>query len=388
LYDRPEYKPEIAEVYFRYNKLMPLEDPGSWEPDSILLQIINSAKKLNDPKILKEATKMRGEVFQVMKQGDANLVHPDGPGYQEAVSVVNQKIRSLLKGNGYDGVIYQNRIEDPGSLSFIAIDPSDVKFAKDTSIGPVTGRFSDPKNMLKAAGFGTLPAARIATQQEEEQGNPSMDSGYEQSIDIGHVVEFGEQVIDKKLRADRLHETMMMIEAEYASLSKENADGKRGEVLNNWYSKTSGEFAAAEADFEQTEKDRYFMGSDFYYDTLPEGVEDFDQSRAFVIKDLRGPKIVMDIPLRQAQEEEQSIRFSETMKSGPRSVDLFGRSGSMNRYIMNKAKHFDHPLQSVQLNFSEKMSLKKDITNVEDLNEAGLISFLLYKELIGDVELL
>ena len=388
LYDRPEYKPEIAEVYFRYNKLMPLEDPGSWEPDSILLQIINSAKKLNDPKVLKEATKMRGEVFQVMKQGDANLVHPDGPGYQEAVSVVNQKIRSLLKGNGYDGVIYQNRIEDPGSLSFIAIDPSDVKFAKDTSIGPVTGRFSDPKNMLKAAGFGTLPAARIATQQEEEQGNPSMDSGYEQSIDIGHVVEFGEQVIDKKLRADRLHETMMMIEAEYASLSKENADGKRGEVLNNWYSKTSGEFAAAEADFEQTEKDRYFMGSDFYYDTLPEGVEDFDQSRAFVIKDLRGPKIVMDIPLRQAQEEEQSIRFSETMKSGPRSVDLFGRSGSMNRYIMNKAKHFDHPLQSVQLNFSEKMSLKKDITNVEDLNEAGLISFLLYKELIGDVELL
>ena len=367
---------------------MPLEDPGSWEPDSILLQIINSAKKLNDPKVLKEATKMRGEVFQVMKQGDANLVHPDGPGYQEAVSVVNQKIRSLLKGNGYDGVIYQNRIEDPGSLSFIAIDPSDVKFAKDTSIGPVTGRFSDPKNMLKAAGFGTLPAARIATQQEEEQGNPSMDSGYEQSIDIGHVVEFGEQVIDKKLRADRLHETMMMIEAEYASLSKENADGKRGEVLNNWYSKTSGEFAAAEADFEQTEKDRYFMGSDFYYDTLPEGVEDFDQSRAFVIKDLRGPKIVMDIPLRQAQEEEQSIRFSETMKSGPRSVDLFGRSGSMNRYIMNKAKHFDHPLQSVQLNFSEKMSLKKDITNVEDLNEAGLISFLLYKELIGDVELL
>jgi len=215
-----------------------------------------------------------------------------------------------------------------------------------------------------------------------------MEDGYDQSIDIGPVVEFGGQLMEKQIKADRLYDTMVMIESEYANLSKEDAESRRGEVLTNWYSKTSDEFSVAEADLEQAEKDRYFMGSDFYYDTLPEGVENFDEYRAFSIKDLRGPKIVMDIPLRQAQESEQRDRFSATMENGPSSVDLFGRSGSMNRYIVNKSKHFNHPVQSVQLNFSEKTSLKKDIKNVEDLNEAGLISFLLYKELIGDIELL
>ena len=76
------------------------------------------------------------------------------------------------------------------------------------------------------------------------------------------------------------------------------------------------------------------------------------------------------------------------MSNGAAAVNLFGSAGPMNRYLMNKAKAFNHPVQSVQLNFSEKVSLKEDISNVQDLHEAGLISFLLYKELIGDVELL
>ena len=266
-------------------------------------------------------------------------------------------------------------------------DPEEGNPMPDSTL-EVESRFTDLDRMLKVGGFGTLPATRIAITQDEETGNPSMEDGYDQSIDIGPVVEFGGQLMEKQIKADRLYDTMVMIESEYANLSKEDAESRRGEVLTNWYSKTSDEFSVAEADLEQAEKDRYFMGSDFYYDTLPEGVENFDEYRAFSIKDLRGPKIVMDIPLRQAQESEQRDRFSATMENGPSSVDLFGRSGSMNRYIVNKSKHFNHPVQSVQLNFSEKTSLKKDIKNVEDLNEAGLISFLLYKELIGDIELL
>ena len=253
---------------------------------------------------------------------------------------------------------------------------------------PSLSRFPDVQSMLSVGGFGTLSSTRIATMQNEETGNPSVESGYNQSIDIGPVVEFAKDATEKSVRADGLYETMLMIEAEYTSLSKEDRNGKRGQVLQNWYDQTSDEFTAAETVREQTEYDRYFRGSDFYYDTMPGGVEKYDDSRAFSIRAERGPKIVMDIEIREAQENEQRERFSQTVSNGAAAVNLFGSAGPMNRYLMNKAKAFNHPVQSVQLNFSEKVSLKEDISNVQDLHEAGLISFLLYKELIGDVELL
>jgi len=96
----------------------------------------------------------------------------------------------------------------------------------------------------------------------------------------------------------------------------------------------------------------------------------------------------MDIAIRELQENEQRSRLNDTIELGAPLVDMFGEFGSINRYVFNKAKFFKHPVQSVQLTTSEKINLKRNISNVHDLHEAGLISFLLYKELIGDVELL
>lgn len=44
-------------------------------------------------------------------------------------------------------------------------------------------------------------------------------------------------------------------------------------------------------------------------------------------------------------------------------------------------------MQSVQLNNSDKMVLEQDLNNLESLKEDGLISYLLYKELKGDLVL-
>ena len=68
-------------------------------------------------------------------------------------------------------------------------------------------------------------------------------------------------------------------------------------------------------------------------------------------------------------------------------LDMFGKSGDLNRYLYQKAKFFEHPVQTVQLNNDQKRILAKDYYNLEALKETGLISYLLYKELLGNVEL-
>jgi len=47
------------------------------------------------------------------------------------------------KANGHDGIIYVNKFEDKGSLSFIVFDASQVKSVNNS------GKFSDPNNILE-----------------------------------------------------------------------------------------------------------------------------------------------------------------------------------------------------------------------------------------------
>ena len=116
-------------------------------------------------------------------------------------------------------------------------------------------------------------------------------------------------------------------------------------------------------------------------------MDDFDANRAFDVIDYNGPKIPDDIEMRAAQELGQAGLFESIIDMGGPMVHLSGPNGAMNRFVYNKAQSFNHPVQSVQLNRSDKLALMKDINNVQSLKDAGLISFLLYKELLGDVKL-
>ena len=69
-------------------------------------------------------------------------------------------------------------------------------------------------------------------------------------------------------------------------------------------------------------------------------------------------------------------------------LDLFGPMGELNRYLMKKAMFFEHPVQTIQLNDHQKRMLSMDNHNLESLKDSGLVSYLLYKELLGSVKLL
>jgi len=251
----------------------------------------------------------------------------------------------------------------------------------------VFSMFVNPKEMFASGRFSTLPAERIPS-ESPEIGDPNEPMKQVMSLDLSEIEDFRSTYRDRKQLADELLELMLMIEAEYRELPRDDQEGSQGMALREWYDDTGAKFKEAEGRLMALEQERGARGDDFFYDTSFYPIFDLDETRAFTIKGSRGPKIISDETIRALQEEEQRQRFEKTNTDGTAVVDLIGKNGPMNRYIFNKAKLFGHPLQSVQLNSSEKIRLKSDMSNVQDLNEAGLISFLLFKELIGDVELL
>jgi len=247
--------------------------------------------------------------------------------------------------------------------------------------------FVNPKEIFASGRFSTLPVERIPS-ESPETGNPNEEVRHYMSVDLSEIEEFRSNYRNKKEAADSAMELLMMIESEYRETIDDEQSQKRRNALEEWYDEAQNKFSEAETELKKVERERGMRGDDFFYDTSFYPIDDLDETRDFKIIGYRGPNIIGDEAIRSMQEQEQRDRFEKTNESGTAFVDLIGKNGPMNRYILNKSKMFGHPIQSVQLNSSEKIRLKNDISNVQDLNEAGLISFLLFKELIGDVELL
>ena len=251
----------------------------------------------------------------------------------------------------------------------------------------VFSMFVNPKEIFASGRFSTLPVERIPS-ESPETGNPNEEVRHYMSVDLSEIEEFRSNYRNKKEAADSAMELLMMIESEYRETIDDEQSQKRRNALEEWYDEAQNKFSEAETELKKVERERGMRGDDFFYDTSFYPIDDLDETRDFKIIGYRGPNIIGDEAIRSMQEQEQRDRFEKTNESGTAFVDLIGKNGPMNRYILNKSKMFGHPIQSVQLNSSEKIRLKNDISNVQDLNEAGLISFLLFKELIGDVELL
>ena len=321
-------------------------------------------------------------------------------------------IRQVFENMGFDGIIADahhffgprqgfagGRIPGmadvtPGTYHYMAFNPEQIKSATGN-----VGTFDPSGNILKGIGVGAAvpAAAAVRSQRQEEQGNPlseppeyepvSYEGGYSQAIDFSETAALVEKMIGLSNEAQDLYTQMGLIEAEYASLNEEDKIGKRGKLLAEWYDDSADKFSEAGRQLDESEYDRYLMGSDTYYDTDPKGIQGYDDVRLFVNTGYSGDPMLLDADLRASQENKQRKRLKETIGNGGPMLDMFGKSGDLNRYLYQKAKFFEHPVQTVQLNNDQKRILAKDYYNLEALKETGLISYLLYKELLGNVEL-
>ena len=307
----------------------------------------------------------------------------------------------ILKSNGYDGVInttkekfdklQKNDFEGAApNMHIVVFEANQFK----SDIGNL-GTFSRVDDEIF---FQREEIPGAATAGAKEEGNPTEELGpviLSQRVDspVDTVVMYTDDVSRSKAELDRRREIrnkyepllfeLMKLESEFYEKDDRSEEVKK---LGYQYEDLLKQYAQIDDELFADEYDRFLKGGDFYYETMEEGLEDFDVDRGFEVMS-GAPDIMMDIELRSTQEEMQRKRFDRMMERGGTLVDLAGKNSPINRLILQKAKTFNHPVQTVQLIESDKVQLQEDLSNVEELKEDGLISYLLYKELKGDVML-
>jgi len=161
---QPSYDAERV-FYFKYNKLLPLPDGYGWGAKSVLLDSIKSAERLNEKKFAADLKKYLDDAE--LRVRNAGLDWDGSANLRLNEAVEAQSVRDIYKKHGFDGVIYTNIAEDPGSLSIIAIDDSSLKLAADApDLGKVTGEFKPTG--LYGAGAAVPAAAAVRSQREDE----------------------------------------------------------------------------------------------------------------------------------------------------------------------------------------------------------------------------
>ena len=181
-----------------------------------------------------------------------------------------------------------------------------------------------------------------------------------------------------------MFQQLLMLESEYSQYDPESIEAKN---ISDQYELMSKEFGALGDQLHDGSYDRFVRGIPYYYESNANDLTFHDATRAFDAINRRGFDMNMDIQERKTQEEMQLKRFEAMVERGGPMVSMFGPVGSINRLIYKKATTFGHPVQSVQLNASDRMNLQEDMNNVELLKEDGLISYLLYRDLKGDIML-
>jgi hypothetical protein len=243
------------------------------------------------------------------------------------------------------------------------------------------------------------PAAAVRSQRDPEEGNPEeelppMTLSSREYVPMDTVMIYDDTVEETKAELDRrskikqeqdgLVYKMMMLEADYFELDD---DDPRKDQINSQYELVVDKFKEVHSDLGTDEFSRFLKGVDYFYETQPGGLLDYDVDRAFEVMSFNGVDMLTDINLRKTQESMQQKRFERMTERGGTLVNLSGQNMSINKLLFKKANTFNHPVQSVQVTESDKMILQRDLNNLEDLKEDGLISYLLYRELKGDVML-
>ena len=414
------FLPYVADEYT--SKFSSTEQDSSLRPNIIpgYVSIQNPifTKDPADPALIEEAKTIAAFLSRklYLPKGDLSTfddlilalddVAPDRRRYTNA----QRKLRLKMEKLGYDGIINASKesfekaqkmdfkntsvFDDiPRDMHVILLKSSQFK----SDIGNL-GTFDplDPRIQYGLTGAAIPAAAALQKSDDDEgegEGNPLAEDFegpfiYNETRDYSGVSEMVNTMRDAQSRYEDLLSEINIIEAEYTSLSQEDRDGDRGRLLEEWHDKTLDEYSSIGDFIDESAYTRFLMGSDVYFDTEPTDIRGFDERRGFNQVGLTDEPMTMDISTRRKQENEQRFKLQKTIENGGPYVDFFGKLGDLNKYLYKKASFFQEPVQTVQLNGHEKRMLYSDEVNLKQLYDSGLISYLLYRELVGDVELL
>ena len=219
---------------------------------------------------------------------------------------------------------------------------------------------------------------------DDETGNPFGDDYEPLKADVTDYVTDFQELGDEDFSIDELSRQSDMIVAEYASLSVDDQSGRRGGILVEWYDDVSAKLSSATELESDGAYARFLRGPEA---SLPAGGSGLDDLRGFTQSGY-GPSMDGSLVARGLVEDVQRARLAESLEQGSPMVDLYGRFGKLNRYLFSKARHYGEPVGTVQLSSGDKLVLSGDRENLDRLSRSGLITDLLYRELLGDVKLL
>jgi len=414
------FLPYVADEYTtRYSST---EEKPSLRPNIIpgYVSIQNPifTKEPADPALIEEAKTIAAYMSRklYLPKGDLStfddllLALDDAAPERRKYTNAQRKLRLKMEKLGYDGIINASKesFEKAQKMDFkntsvfddISRDMHVVLLRSNqfkSDIGNL-GTFDplDPRIQYGLTGAAIPAAAALQESDDDEgegEGNPLAEDFegpfiYNETRDYSGVSEMVNTMRDAQSRYEDLLSEINIIEAEYTSLSQEDRDGDRGRLLEEWHDKTLDEYSSIGDFIDESAYTRFLMGSDVYFDTEPTDIRGFDERRGFNQVGLTDEPMTMDISTRRKQENEQRFKLQKTMENGGPYVDFFGKLGDLNKYLYKKASFFQEPVQTVQLNGHEKRMLYSDEVNLKQLYDSGLISYLLYRELVGDVELL
>tara|TARA_R110000803_G_scaffold210463_4_gene282353 strand:- start:360 stop:4367 length:4008 start_codon:yes stop_codon:yes gene_type:complete len=218
----------------------------------------------------------------------------------------------------------------------------------------------------------------------DETGNPFGDDYEPLKADVTDYVTDFQELGDEDFSIDELGRQSDMIVAEYASLSVDDQSGRRGGILVEWYDDVSAKLSSATELESDGAYARFLRGPEA---SLPAGGSGLDDLRGFTQSGY-GSSMDGSLVARGLVEDVQRSRLAESLEQGSPMVDLYGRFGKLNRYLFSKARHYGEPVGTVQLSSGDKLVLGVDRENLDRLSRSGLITDLLYRELLGDVKLL
>jgi hypothetical protein len=104
---------QVVPVKARIRNAVEVPDPGEWNPRALMDDLQNAGALTPE------------EVAAI------NVRHPTKPGQDrvEWSREFNKDIASTLRAKGYDAIKYVNKAEDKGSVSYIILDPRDLRRA-------------------------------------------------------------------------------------------------------------------------------------------------------------------------------------------------------------------------------------------------------------------
>jgi hypothetical protein len=156
---------KVLELFLRIENPLRLSETrnGNWQPIDILNQLFEGDEI--HPAFKSDAEKFFNDELMVEIRRKAGGTEKVASWDLEVRSEANEWLDNYLKSKGFDGIVYENAIEDKGSDSYIVFDPTQIKSATGNR-----GTFdpNDPRISFSLEPLSEQDADAIVTERTEE----------------------------------------------------------------------------------------------------------------------------------------------------------------------------------------------------------------------------